>query len=196
LKILSAEFVRSEADVRMIDCEGLPEIVLIGKSNVGKSSFLNRFANRKSLARISSSPGRTQTANLYKVNGSFYFVDMPGYGYAKASKAQRASYAKILSDYIQKRKADFAVYFLIDIRHEPTSGDMEMWAFLIRAGVNPVVILTKADKIPRSNRSFHIKRILGRLGRESGEGCFPFSVHEGPLVESVRDFTETIVAGS
>jgi GTP-binding protein len=109
-----------EVDIGKYPADGLFEIVLIGKSNVGKSSFINAMTGRKALARTSGAPGKTRTANFYRINDAFYFVDMPGYGYAEVSKAQKASFETIIKTYLRRRKSDFAVFFLLDSRHAPT----------------------------------------------------------------------------
>jgi len=195
MKISSADFLTSETDIRKIpNLDGKLEIVLIGKSNVGKSSFINSFCGRKGLARISQNPGRTRTANVYEINGVFLFVDMPGYGYAKVSKAERERFAKIIFDYLRKRREDFIVYLLIDGRHMPTELDKEMAASIGREGITPVILFTKMDKIPKSEWKAQTAKILKELGREGSEGSLLFSVHNAQLIEEARDFTESLIA--
>lgn len=154
------------------------EVVLIGKSNVGKSSFINNLLNRKSLARTSSVPGKTRTANYYIINDEFYLVDMPGYGYAKVSKSEKALFSRIIYDYLEKRRTDFIVFFLVDIRHKPTQNDIKMYNDILKRGIYPVVVLTKADKITRSKRQKHIDIIKDTLGLLDDDKVIIYSTKE------------------
>ena len=175
MKIQSAEYIMSEVDIEKFPKDGLFEIVLIGKSNVGKSSFINSMLNRKSLARTSSKPGKTQTANFYLINHSFYFVDMPGYGYAKVSKSLKRSFSKIIENYLAKRKTDFVVFFLIDFRHLPTENDIAMFELIKGFGIRPVLILTKSDKVKESQKVKNKKEILKTFGLND-EAVFTCSI--------------------
>ncbi|MCL1804276.1 MAG: ribosome biogenesis GTP-binding protein YihA/YsxC [Eubacteriaceae bacterium] len=194
MKIRSAEFISSETDIGRLPFDGLPEIVVIGKSNVGKSSFINKFANRKSLAHSSNTPGRTRTANIFKINGEFYLIDMPGYGYAKASKTQKSVFAKIISDYLERRTEDFVAFFLIDSRHTPGSGDKEMYNYIASLGIYPVIIVTKMDKLPVSKHKEQLRMIAKELGRDDLDGVFPFSIKSEEMAQNCRDFVEELLS--
>ena len=135
------------------------EIAFAGKSNVGKSSLINALMNRKSLARTSSQPGKTQTINFYNVNNEIYFVDLPGYGYAKVSEEIKAKWGKMIERYLKKSKQLKAVFLLIDIRHEPSANDKQMYSWILDNGFKPIIIATKSDKISRNQLQKHIKMV-------------------------------------
>ena len=141
----------------------LPEFAFAGKSNVGKSSLINGLMNRKSLARTSAAPGKTQTINFYNVNEAIYLVDLPGYGYAKASEEIKAKWGKMIEDYLHKSKEIRCVFLLVDIRHEPTEDDKQMNLFLRQMGIPFTVIATKADKISRGARQKQLAPICRAL---------------------------------
>lgn len=154
-----------------------PEIAFAGKSNVGKSSLINTLINRKALARTSSQPGKTQTINFYNVNGELYFVDLPGYGYAKAPKEAQAKWGQIIEKYLHTSKQLKAVYLLIDIRHEPKQHDKDMYEWILYNGFQPVIIATKLDKISRGAVDKHIKMIREGLGMIKDEdGNYPLII--------------------
>jgi GTP-binding protein len=153
---------------------GLPEIAFAGKSNVGKSSLINGLINRKALARTSSQPGKTQTINFYNVEDALYFVDLPGYGYAKTSKADRKRWANMIEDYLYKRTTIKLVVLLVDIRHEPGNNDIMMADWIKQNGYKPLVIATKSDKIKRSKVNKHISVIKKALQIEDVT-VIPFS---------------------
>ena len=154
-----------------------PEIAFAGKSNVGKSSLINALINRKSLARTSSQPGKTQTINFYNVNKALYFVDLPGYGYAKVSKEEQARWGALIEKYLQTSKQLKAVFLLIDIRHEVKAHDKEMYDWIRCNGYDPVIIATKADKISRNQMAKQMKVIREGLGvaKASDITILPFS---------------------
>ncbi len=154
------------------DC---PEIAFAGKSNVGKSSLINALLNRKSLARTSAQPGKTQTINFYKINDAFYFVDLPGYGYAKVSQAEREKWGPMIERYLLGSKQLKVVFLLIDIRHEPGANDRQMYEWVLSRGYEPVIICTKADKISRGARQKHLKVIRESLSCVKGTKMFTFS---------------------
>ena len=154
---------------------GRPEVAFAGKSNVGKSSLINGLMNRKSLARTSAAPGKTQTINFYNVNEAIYLVDLPGYGYAKASEEIKAKWGKMIEDYLHKSKEIRCVFLLVDIRHEPGSNDKIMYKWILDHGYEPVIIATKLDKIKRSQLSARVKEIRTTLGMKSSEVLIPFS---------------------
>jgi len=153
----------------------LPEIAFAGKSNVGKSSLINALMNRKSLARTSSQPGKTQTINYYNVNEEIYFVDLPGYGYAKVSKTEKEKWGKMIERYLNNSMQLRRVYLLVDIRHEPNANDKQMYDWVVESGYEPVIIATKLDKINRSQKDKHIKMLREGLKLRKGTLVIPFS---------------------
>ncbi len=152
-----------------------PEVAFAGKSNVGKSSLINALMNRKSLARTSAQPGKTQTINFYNINDALYFVDLPGYGYANASEEVKAKWGKMIEDYLHKSKKLKAVFLLIDIRHAPGNNDCIMYDWIIRQGYEPIIIATKLDKIKRSQIAKQVKLIRETLKMKSETIIIPFS---------------------
>ena len=153
----------------------LPEIAFAGKSNVGKSSLINALMQRKSLARTSSQPGKTQTINYYNVNKEIYFVDLPGYGYAKVSKTEKEKWGKMIEKYLNTSKQLKKVYLLVDIRHEPNANDKQMYDWVVNSGYEPVIIATKLDKINRSQKDKHVKMLREGLKLKKGTTIIPFS---------------------
>ena len=152
-----------------------PEIAFAGKSNVGKSSLINALMNRKSLARTSSQPGKTQTINFYNINNELYFVDLPGYGYAKVALAVKEKWGKMIERYLKKSKQLKIVFLLVDIRHEPSENDKSMYEWIVYQGFHPIIIATKLDKINRSQKDKQIKIIREGLKVVPGTKIFPFS---------------------
>lgn len=153
----------------------LPEVAFAGKSNVGKSSLINALMNRKSLARTSSQPGKTQTINFYNVNNELYLVDLPGYGYAKVSLEIKAKWGKMIENYLKKSKQLKLVFLLIDIRHEPSENDRVMYRWICDMGFQPVIIATKLDKINRSQASKQVKIIREGIQASKDTVIIPFS---------------------
>lgn len=153
----------------------LPEIAFAGKSNVGKSSLINALMNRKSLARTSAQPGKTQTINFYNVNDAMYLVDLPGYGYAKVSQEIKEKWGKLIERYLNGSKQLKAVFLLIDIRHEPSANDKNMYEWVVYNGYDPIIIATKLDKINRSQVQKHVKMVRTGLGVKPGTPIIPFS---------------------
>lgn len=152
-----------------------PEVAFAGKSNVGKSSLINALMNRKSLARTSAQPGKTQTINFYNVNDCIYFVDLPGYGFARASEEVKAKWGKMIEDYLHKSRQLKVVFLLIDIRHKPGENDCIMYDWILRQGYEPVIIATKLDKIKRSQIDKQKKLIRETLGASKETIIIPFS---------------------
>ena len=152
-----------------------PEIVFAGKSNVGKSSLINALMNRKSLARTSGKPGKTQTINYYKVNDELYFVDLPGYGYANANLATREKWGKMIERYLHTSKQIKCIFLLIDIRHEPGKNDKQMYDWIVYNGYSPVIIATKLDKLKRSQIAKCVKAVREGLGLPKEGVIIPFS---------------------
>ena len=154
---------------------GRPEVAFAGKSNVGKSSLINALMNRKSLARTSAAPGKTQTINFYNVNEAIYLVDLPGYGYARASEEIKAKWGKMIEDYLHQSNEIRAVFLLIDIRHDPTENDRIMYRWILDHGYEPIIIATKLDKIKRSQVQKQIKAVRQGLKVVPGTMIIPFS---------------------
>lgn len=154
---------------------GRPEVAFAGKSNVGKSSLINALMNRKSLARTSAAPGKTQTINFYNVNEAIYLVDLPGYGYARASEEIKAKWGKMIEDYLHQSNEIRAVFLLIDIRHDPTENDRIMYRWILDHGYEPIIIATKLDKIKRSQVQKQIKAVRQGLKVVPGTIIIPFS---------------------
>ncbi len=169
------------------------EIAFAGKSNVGKSSLINGLLNRKALARTSSQPGKTQTINFYKINQQFYFVDLPGYGYAKVSLAEREKWGKMIENYLHTSKKLILVFLLIDIRHEPSANDKMMYDWILHNGFTPVLIATKADKIKRFQLQKHIKMIRTKLGMKAEDMLFPFSALSKQGRDEILEYIEIAV---
>ena len=153
----------------------LMEIAFAGKSNVGKSSLINGLMNRKSLARTSSKPGKTQTINYYNINEEMYFVDLPGYGYATANVQVKAQWGKLIEDYLHQSKMLKAVFLLIDIRHAPSENDCIMYDWIVDRGHKPIIIATKLDKIKKSQINKQIKLICDTLDVEDDTTVIPYS---------------------
>ena len=153
----------------------LPEFAFAGKSNVGKSSLINGLLNRRALARTSSQPGKTQTINFYNVNDDLYFVDLPGYGYAKVSVEVKAKWGKMIERYLKKSKMLKCIFLLIDIRHDPSANDKMMYDWIVSNGYKPVIIATKLDKLKRSQIQKHVKMVREGLGLENEDVLIPFS---------------------
>lgn len=153
----------------------LIEIAFAGKSNVGKSSLINALMNRKSLARISAQPGKTQTINFYNVNHQLYFVDLPGYGYAKVSLEEKEKWGKMVEKYLHQSKMLRAVFLLVDIRHEPSTNDKQMYEWIRANGFQPIIIATKADKIKRSQLQKQVKIVKTGLGIKGNDVIISFS---------------------
>ncbi len=151
------------------------EFAFAGKSNVGKSSLINGLMNRKSLARTSGQPGKTQTINFYNINDELYFVDLPGYGYANANEQVKAKWGKMIEDYLHKTKQLRAVFLLIDIRHEPSGNDKMMYNWIVEQGYKPIIIATKLDKINRSQIQKHVKMIRTGLQTDKDTLLIPYS---------------------
>lgn len=152
-----------------------PEIAFAGKSNVGKSSLINALMNRKSFARISATPGKTQTINFYNINDELYLVDLPGYGYAKVSQSEKEKWGKMIERYLHTSQQLKAVFLLIDIRHEPSANDKMMYDWIVSQGCHPIIIATKLDKLKRSQVDKHVKMVRKGLGLPAGTRLIPFS---------------------
>jgi GTP-binding protein len=165
MKITTAEFILGVANLRQLPKDGLKEIAFLGRSNVGKSSLINKLCGRKALARTSGEPGKTRELNYYSINRRWYFVDLPGYGYAKLPEQIRSSWGKLIEQYLKTRKELTLVIHLIDARHEPTELDMMMVGWLDYYGIPFVVALTKADKLPASKMPRYLASAREAFGR-------------------------------
>ncbi len=174
---------------------GLPEVALLGRSNVGKSSLINNFLNRKKLARTSANPGKTRTINFYNVDDKMYLVDLPGYGYAKTSKDNRAAFKKMMDDYIFQRETLAMAILLIDSRHKPTSLDVEMFNTLMKAGMVPLIVATKTDKLNRAEKAKVNKRIMKAIDTDLSLRIIHYSVSTNAgRDELISEISEYIAA--
>lgn len=173
---------------------GRPEIAFAGKSNVGKSSLINALMNRKSLARTSAKPGKTQTINFYLINEELYLVDLPGYGYTTASVEIRQSWGRMIENYLHTSKNLKAVFLLLDIRHAPSANDQMMYNWVVEKGYQPVIIATKLDKIKRSQRQKQQKLIRETLGMDKEQKIFPFSAQTKEGREEIWEFIEELLS--
>ncbi|SFF64510.1 ribosome biogenesis GTP-binding protein YihA/YsxC [Enterocloster clostridioformis] len=168
----------------------LPEFAFAGKSNVGKSSLINALMNRKAYARTSSQPGKTQTINFYNINGALYYVDLPGYGYAKIAVEVKEKWGKMIERYLRNSQMLKMVFLLIDIRHEPSANDKLMYEWIIFNGYHPVIIATKLDKINRSQVQKHVKMVREGLGMEKDGIIIPFSAETKQGRDGIWDLIE------
>ena len=170
----------------------LPEIAFAGKSNVGKSSLINALMNRKSLARTSAQPGKTQTINFYNINDELYFVDLPGYGYAKVSQQEKEKWGKMIERYLHTSRNLQAVFLLVDIRHEPSANDRQMYEWILANGYHPIVIATKLDKINRSQIAKQVKLVKQGLGVDKDTIVIPFSAETKQGREEIYDLIDQL----
>ena len=178
MNIKRADFITSMKDYGDYATKGCPEVAFAGKSNVGKSSMINKITNRSKLARTSATPGKTRLINVYQVNGEINFIDLPGYGFAKVSKAEKLSWGKMMQDYFARTEDLCHVFHLVDIRHEPSTEDREMNVFLRQAGIPFTVVATKADKISRGARLKYIAPICRALAVQPWQ-VIAFSSEDG-----------------
>lgn len=175
MKIQTAEYMISAVSTKQYPEDGLPDIAMAGRSNVGKSSFINRLINRKNLVRTSSNPGKTRTINFFRINESFYFVDVPGYGYAKVSKQERAQWGHMMEEYFGTRSTLKAVVLIIDLRHGPTRDDLQMAEYINYLDIPLIIIATKLDKISNSKRAKAIKQTEEAFSMYKTNAIIPFS---------------------
>ena len=173
-----------------------PEFAFAGKSNVGKSSLINGLMNRKSLARTSAQPGKTQTINFYNIYGECYFVDLPGYGYARANEEIKAKWGKMIENYLHKSKQLKAVFLLVDIRHEPSGNDRLMYEWILNQGFEPIIIATKLDKINRSQIQKQIKLIKDGLKVVKGTVVIPYSAQTKQGRDEIYELLDTYLEKS
>jgi GTP-binding protein len=179
VKVTSADIVISAVKPEQYPETEIPEFALAGRSNVGKSSFINKMLNRKSLARTSSKPGKTQTLNFFLINEVLHFVDVPGYGYAKVSKTERAAWGKMIETYITSREQLKACVLIVDLRHPPTQDDVMMYDFLKHYEIPCLIVATKADKIPKGKWQKHLKVTRETLDLDKNDQIILFSSETG-----------------
>ncbi|WP_282928700.1 ribosome biogenesis GTP-binding protein YihA/YsxC [Anaerococcus sp. Marseille-Q7828] len=173
--------------------ENIEEIAFVGRSNVGKSSFINAFLGRKSLAKTSSIPGKTRTINFYNIDKKFRLVDLPGYGYAKVSKKEKEKWDKLINEYLHDRENLKEVFLLVDIRHEPTDLDRQMYEWIIESGFTGFIIATKYDKISKNQLQKHIKSIMKKLDIEDEGLIFAYSSENKHNLGVIHEQIEVIV---
>lgn len=175
MKVTKAEIVISAVSKAQYPKTNIKEIALAGRSNVGKSSFINRVIGRKNLVRTSSKPGKTRTLNFYTINDLFYFVDVPGYGYAQVSKSERAKWGQMMEEYFETREQLQLVILIVDIRHSPTSEDIQMVDYVTYLDIPLLIIATKLDKISKNKVSQHVRQIKQSFGKNNNVPIIPFS---------------------
>ena len=190
MKVSQSELVISAVSPKQYPQDALPEVALAGRSNVGKSSFINKMIGRKGLARTSSQPGKTQTLNFYDINQTFRFVDVPGYGYARVSKTARAEWGKMIEHYLLNRDNVRVLFLLMDFRHEPTELDKAMKDFADEAEIPYAIILTKVDKIKKSQWNKHLSMYKKALDLPTVDALFPFSAETGYGAQDIWDVIE------
>lgn len=193
LKIISSDLDAIAVKSEQYPEIEMPEIAFAGRSNVGKSSFINSVLNRKNLARTSSKPGKTRTINFYLVNENFRFVDLPGYGYASVSKSEKDSWGDIIEEYLNIRNSLKEVFLLVDIRHEPTIQDVQMYEWILAYGFTGYVIAAKADKISRGKYQNAEKIIAKKLGIKNRSLIIPYSITNKYNLEKVLGIMEEVL---
>lgn len=193
--IKSAEFNISAVKADGCPLPNLGEVMFCGRSNVGKSSFINMLVNRKNLARTSSNPGKTQTLNFYLINNDFYFVDVPGYGYARVSKSVKATFGKMIEDYLKNREALKAVFLLVDFRHKPSEDDVLMYDFLKYYNKHVIVIATKSDKVKNADRKKNKEIIKETLNLRDDDKFIVTSSEKREGIGEVYTILDEIIYG-
>ncbi len=172
---------------------GMPEVAFAGKSNVGKSSLINGLMNRKSLARTSGQPGKTQTINFYKINREMYLVDLPGYGYARVAQSEKEKWGKMIERYLHTSRNLRAVFLLVDIRHAPSANDCQMYEWILHNGFQPIIIATKLDKLKRSQVQKNLKVLREGLRLEKETVIIPFSAETKQGREEIWELIESLI---
>ena len=172
-----------------------PEVAFSGKSNVGKSSLINGLMNRKAYARVSQQPGKTQTINYYNVNDEIYIVDLPGYGFANVSQAVKAKWGKMIENYLQKSRQLRMVFLLVDIRHDPSANDRQMYEWILHTGYEPIIIATKLDKLKRSQVQKNLKAIREGLQLKKGTTVIPYSAETKQGRDEIWELIESLTGG-
>ena len=193
MKIKTAEFVISAAKLAQCPADNLPEIALIGRSNVGKSSLINKMLNRRALARTSSTPGKTRLLNFFRINDCCYWVDLPGYGYARVSKSMRGEWQKLIEGYLKQRESLRGVIQLVDMRHPPTADDVQMYQWFQYYNRPTILVATKADKISRGQWARHLQVIRKTLEIGSEVPVIVFSSANGTGVPELAEQIERLL---
>ena len=193
LTIRKAEYIISAVKPEQYPEATRPELAVAGRSNVGKSSLINKFVNRKNLAKVGKTPGMTQCINFYNINDEWYLVDLPGYGYAKVSEKTRINWGKMMQTYFRQRENLKGVIQLVDIRHKPTADDQLMVKMLMENNIPALLVATKADKISRGQRPKYLKQIAETLGLEDWKMIIPFSSLDGTGLEELKESIEHII---
>ena len=196
MKITSAEYLKSVLKQDDLPKDNRPELAFVGRSNVGKSSLLNTLLRRKGLAKTSSTPGKTQTINFFEINKQFYFVDLPGYGYAKVPKATKDAWNRYMRDYLFNREPLKMAAVLLDARHTPTVNDAEMIDMLAEAEVTTLLVATKIDKLSRNQCVKQLQIIKSNLGLEADEYVLPFSSVTGEGVQPMWEIISDILTAN
>ncbi len=193
MQVKNPKFEISAVGPKQYPKNGLPEIVLVGKSNVGKSSFINTMINRKKLARTSSEPGKTRQINFYNIDNTFYFVDLPGYGYSKMSKKEQIQVGKFIEEYLKNRNEITFIIFLVDIRHNPTENDKLMYNYIISSGIPCLILANKADKIAITKVDNTVKELQKLLNPIGDIPTLPFSSERKIYQENVWNIIENYI---
>lgn len=191
--IKNPEFKISAVNPKQYPNDGLPQIVLVGKSNVGKSSFINTMVNRKKLARTSSEPGKTRQINFYNMDNKFYFVDLPGYGYSKMSKSEQVKVGSFIEEYLAKSTNIALIIFLIDIRHSPTENDKLMYRYIIDTNKPCIVVANKADKIAVTKVDSQVRNLQDELNPLHDLKFYPFSSERKIYTEGIWEEIENFI---
>jgi len=193
MKIVSAKFIKSALKPEHYPADGRPEFAFVGRSNVGKSSLLNALLARKGLAKTSSTPGKTQTINFFEVNGKFYFVDLPGYGFAKVPKNLKDAWNRVMVDYLKHREPLRMAVALLDARHVPSDNDLHMLELLEEAEVPTLVVATKIDKLKQGERKRNLERLRAALDLDDEAMLIPFSAVTGEGVRPLWSIIEDLI---
>ena len=193
MRITAAEFVTSAVTPAQYPADVGPEVAFVGRSNVGKSSLINTLLNRRGLAKTSSTPGKTRTINFFRINGKFGFVDLPGYGFAQVSRAERATWGPMVAQFFQTRQELRGVVQLIDVRHPPTAEDQRTRGWLLQWQRPLLVVATKVDKIGRPQRSSHLKQITEGLNLDAESPAMLFSAHTGEGKEKIWEWISGVM---
>ena len=195
MEIKSARFIISNTDVTKCPSGNLPEYAFIGRSNVGKSSLINMLTNKKGLAMTSSMPGKTQLINHFLINDAWYLVDLPGYGYARVTPAEKEKWGKMIENYLHPSHNLKAVFLLIDIRHDPSANDRQMYEWILHNGYEPIIIATKLDKLKRSQVQKNLKAIREGLQLKKGTTVIPYSAETKQGRDEIWELIESLTGG-
>ena len=193
--IKKAEFITSAVRAKQYPPEGVPEIAFAGRSNVGKSSLINALLGRRRLVKVSSTPGKTRTINFFNINDGFRIVDLPGYGYAKVARSESEDWGKMMETYLSGREDLLRVIQLVDIRHAPSAQDKQMYEYLRYYGLSGTVVLTKADKLSRSEASKNVAMIKRELQLGPEDTVIPVSSQNGQGIDKLLDEIERLLGG-